>query len=151
MVVMKILSMLSWNVRCTCSARSRRMIKGVVLEHKINLFCLQETKCINWNSSLVSAVWKNANCGWLESPAAGLSGGLITVWDKSLYNLVNFSTGANWIKCTLLDLAEDITFHVVNVYSPQELSAKKSLWSELATLVCNSASKNCVLLGNLTA
>lgn len=66
MVVMKNLSMLSWNVRGTCSARSRRMIKDVVLEHKINLLCLQETKCSSWNSSLVSAVWKNTNCGWVE-------------------------------------------------------------------------------------
>lgn len=148
---MKNIALLSWNVRGSCSARSKRMIKDVVLEHKINLFCLQEIMCSRWDSISVTAIWKNSNCEWLDLPANGLSGGLIYVRNKSLYKLEEASKGANWIRCKLLDLSDDTVLQVVNVYSPQDINSKKLLWSQLANLASKLADEKVHFIGDFNS
>lgn len=116
---MKELSLVSWNVRGACSSISKRMIKDTVLEFKVNFLCLQETKNISWNSYSISQLWNSSCLQWEEIPSNGLAGGLLNVWDSSLFRLLEVVKFPNWMRCKMLGVLDGVIFHVINVYSPQ--------------------------------
>lgn len=129
---MKRLSLLSWIVRGAGSSISKKKkIKDSVSEFKVNFLYLQETKCCAWDVRSILSLWRTGDFAWADVPATGLSGGLLCVWDKTMYKLLNVELGANCLWCSLESMMDITRFHVINVYSPQELSDKKELWEKL--------------------
>lgn len=145
---MQYISSLSWNVIGACSAVSKRMIKDTILGNKVNILVLQETKCCQWNAVSIAAMWGNDFCGWSAIPASGLSGGLLCVWDKSLYNLEEEVIGLNWLRCKLSDQVSHESFHVINVYSPQNISDKRVLWEQLKQVLLTLKDDKVCLVGD---
>lgn len=60
-------------------------------------------------------------------PARGSAGGLLSVWDKSLFELLELSSDENWIRCKLEGYLDGVILQIIYVYSPQELDEKKRL------------------------
>lgn len=131
LIYMKYLSLLSWNVRGASSSILKKMTRDSVVQSKLNLLCLQETKCSASYVFSVSSLWRSGDFGWADIPDNGLSGGLLYVWDKAVYNLLYCVKGTNWIWCSLESLLENTKFHVVSVYSPQDHGDRKELWDKL--------------------
>lgn len=132
--------------RGMCSDRAKRMLKNVIQDNKVNFLCLQETKCASCTSSKIIQIWGNQDCDWVEVQSSDLSGGLLCIWNTSLYKVITVQTGFNWICFQMQSLV------VVNVYSPQDLQLKMSLWSQLYKFVrcwngiglCNLGDFNCI-------
>ncbi|KAL8533495.1 hypothetical protein ACS0TY_009773 [Phlomoides rotata] len=51
------------------------------------MVCLQETKREVVNAQFCESLWPNKDFGWVYSGSCGASGGLITIWKNSKFNL----------------------------------------------------------------
>lgn len=131
MLSMKNLILLSWNVRGTCNLGAKRMIRDTLSLHKINFVCIQETKCGKWNKGMVSTLWDADMHDWVDSESVGLAGGLLSSWDKSEFNLIKAEINERWIWCHMVNKEDKKEFHIINIYSAQDLSSKRRLWDDL--------------------
>lgn len=151
MLSMNNLILLSWNVRGTCNIGSKRMIKDTLRANKINFLCLQETKCGKWNNNMMGSLWDVDNHGWIESEGIGQAGGLLCSWDLSEFKLVKAEVNERWIWCHMLCQEKKREFHIVNVYSAQELNDKRRLWSELSQINTTLANVPCCFIGDFNS
>lgn len=73
---------LSWNVRGASNVTSRSNIRSVVMETKDTFLCIQESKCQSWGIKTLHSLGLGEDIGWLEVPTTGVSGGILSVWNK---------------------------------------------------------------------
>lgn len=91
------ISVLSWNVRGLSSSVNRNNVKRFVQELKPSFVCLQESMC-----SIKNDIWRfsmgvfDLSC-CVEVDSIGLSGGLISFWDPSIFKATCSSVGRHWI------------------------------------------------------
>lgn len=120
----------------------------MVLESKASFMCLQETKCLEWNERKLHSLGLGDFIGWVEVPPTGLSGGLISVWDLSVFSISHQEKARNWIwvkgECIALKLA----FSCINIYAPLGLQEKMQLWRELSNILSSVNVIPTMLLGD---
>lgn len=94
---------------------------------------------------LIKSIWGDAPCDYSYQPSVGASGGLITMWDKSLIDVCSSMSFAHVIVVSgrVILTGEDVV--VVNVYAPCEQIAKRDLWDRLVPLVM-SKNDSCLCL-----
>ena len=56
--------LLSWNVRGVNDSSKRKVIKAVIRNQKVDLFCLQETKIQSMNEGLVRSLGSGRFLDW---------------------------------------------------------------------------------------
>ncbi|KAK1365197.1 hypothetical protein POM88_040758 [Heracleum sosnowskyi] len=125
------IKLLSWNIRGFNNLVARKNVKSTVVRKKVNILCLQETKCSSWNTNLESTIWEDESHQWLSQNAEGLSGGLAVSWDTIVFQYMGHAQSKHWIWVQLKDLSNNFCFHVINIYAPQRPSLKKQLWNQL--------------------
>ncbi|KAD3641569.1 hypothetical protein E3N88_30793 [Mikania micrantha] len=64
----------------------------------------------------------------------GRLGGLLSIWDPSIFQKQDLISNQNYLMVSGSNTGFTETFHVLNVYGPQDLNAKKLLWDELEAL-----------------
>ena len=144
-------SFISWNVRGACSFLSRQHISNLIRLIRPSLVCLQETKCSKWSTKSVAQLGMGNNIEWIESPARGLSGGLITVWSKDYISISVSSFSQNWIMVRGINISNNIPFVCINVYAPQSATAKQLLWDNLSSMLLPFKDTHVCLLGDFNA
>lgn len=72
----------------------------------------------------------------------GLSGGIVSLWDPSIFFAVESIKGVGFLCIKGVWLKSKKTVCFVNVYAPQDLNEKKLLWNKLFDLI-NSDSNVC--------
>lgn len=77
--------MLSFNVRGLGGILKRREIKDLVRKERVDFVCIQETKKDSVDRRLVESIWGNENVDWVFTGANGLSGGLLSMWDRDVF------------------------------------------------------------------
>lgn len=68
-------SLLSWNVRGVGNMVSKGNLNIMVKKRRINILCIQETKCSSWNDTLKKSIWDLNSHDWVVQNSKGLSGG----------------------------------------------------------------------------
>ncbi|KAK1383696.1 hypothetical protein POM88_021431 [Heracleum sosnowskyi] len=63
----------------------------------------------------------------VDQSSDGVSGGLLTTWDKSLFKLVGAEKNQNWVWTTFQTEVTGHFIHIVNVYAPQNSTDKREL------------------------
>ena len=56
--------LLSWNVRGVNDSSKRKVIKAIIRNQKVDLFCLQETKIQSMNEGLVRSLGSGRFLDW---------------------------------------------------------------------------------------
>lgn len=115
------------------------------------IVCLPETKCGDWDKFMKSSVWEVETHGWLSSPSNGLSGGLLTSWDKSIVEYINHQQSENWILLEGMVVSSKIKFVCFNIYSPSNIPRKKILWENLSNIFWNHRDDPVVLIGDFNS
>ncbi|KAL8544569.1 hypothetical protein ACS0TY_004955 [Phlomoides rotata] len=125
---MKILSL---NSRGTNSFRKRRLIKALIRETKADMVCMQETKREVVNTQFCESLWPDKEFGWAYSGSRGASGGLITLWRKTAFNLSDqwSTSGALAIKEYWLE--EKVSINLINIYAYNDAKGQQLLWDDL--------------------
>ncbi|PWA98066.1 RNA-directed DNA polymerase, eukaryota, Reverse transcriptase zinc-binding domain protein [Artemisia annua] len=86
----------------------------------------------------LKTMWGNYSFDFACSMARGRSGGLITMWDTSLFIKSNLWCDDNFIVVQGKWTHLDDTFFMVNVYGPQDSTAKSLLWQRLHNFMSNN-------------
>lgn len=85
---MDLITFVSWNIRGASNSTNRLNLREVVKESQADFLCVQETKIQNWSESAIKQLRVGLNSGWAAVPATGLSGGLLSVWNFEIFQLL---------------------------------------------------------------
>lgn len=90
-----VINLLYRNIRGVNNRVFRKNVRDLVTHKKINLLCLQETKCNLWNEEIKNSIWDISAHGWITQNSEGMSGGLAISWDKSMFKCTSYATNKN--------------------------------------------------------
>jgi len=95
------------------------------------IVCLQETKLVVFDFSLVASLWGSSNCNFSFRPSKGASGGLLIMWDNKEVEVWSSVSRQHFllIQCKFVKSNED--FYLLNVYAPCGPREKEALWVSL--------------------
>jgi hypothetical protein len=119
------------NVRDLGSRVKRWKIRESIISEKLDFLALQESKLESVSDSLIHCLWNSTNCDWVFVPAVGNSGGVISIWRKSLFSLVFSFSGCGFVGVCLDGIVDHMRCFVVNIYAKCNLPEKRQMWSEL--------------------
>nr|GEV53904.1 RNA-directed DNA polymerase, eukaryota [Tanacetum cinerariifolium] len=113
----------------------KEWIKELNSKPRVNFLALQETKLERVSHMDVKLLWGNFNFQFISSDSNGSSGGILCVWETSVFKKDNATVSDNFIAIygTWLPSISKILFVVV--YAPQQLSMKRSLWDYITSLL----------------
>jgi mannosylglycoprotein endo-beta-mannosidase len=74
----------SFNIRGLGSRVKRRKVRELIALEKLDFLALQETKLEGVSGSLCSNLWGSVECDWEFVPSEGASGGILSLWRKTL-------------------------------------------------------------------
>ncbi|XP_023753430.1 uncharacterized protein LOC111901792 [Lactuca sativa] len=120
----------------------RSWLRNCRVQNQAFFVGLQETKSLEVKNKLDKQIWGSSNFQCDVIDPVGLSGGIASLWDPSLFQILESIKGEGFfaIKGLWLRLRKICCF--VNVYAPQEPWRKKALWNKLADLI-NSDAESC--------
>ncbi|GJS00381.1 RNA-directed DNA polymerase, eukaryota [Tanacetum coccineum] len=83
----------------------------------------------------IKAIWGNLNFDYVMSPSVGFSGGIVCVWDPSLFSKHHVSKSDYFVAIMGTWTPSSTKLLLISVYAPQELSEKRALWNYLRSLI----------------
>ncbi|GJR45107.1 RNA-directed DNA polymerase, eukaryota [Tanacetum coccineum] len=101
----------------------------------------------NVSDFVVKSFWGNMFFDYATSPARGRSGGILCVWDNSLFRKRSVKVSEYCLCVEGSWLATDTDLLFVSVYSPHDLSFKRVLWSFMANII-NQWNGEVVVMGD---
>ncbi|WOH08750.1 hypothetical protein DCAR_0728198 [Daucus carota subsp. sativus] len=112
---------------------------------------LQETKIKQWSTREITSLGLGSDVKWVESPANGMSGGILTLWRDEAFILSHQRSAANWIlvRGSSNFVVGGIAF--LNVYAPQATAEKRKLWEELLDIILTLKEKYIMVIGDFNA
>jgi hypothetical protein len=98
---------------------------------KVDFLALQESKLETFSDHACCALWGNSDCDWAALPSVGNSGGIISIWRKSIGTCA-FSVSGDGFVGVCLDLKEkQVRCCIINVYAKCNLADKRLFWENL--------------------
>jgi exonuclease III len=109
---------LDWNVRGINSQGRWDDLSNKISESNCNILCLQETKRENFDSSYLKNFCPRRMNQFVFSPSVGNSGGLITIWNSSVFSgrLISKSFFQITMEFTCTFSLQKI--YITNIYAP---------------------------------
>nr|GEY59455.1 RNA-directed DNA polymerase, eukaryota [Tanacetum cinerariifolium] len=113
----------------------KEWIKALTNSFKLNFLAIQETKMTSISHMDVKFLWGNSNYDYVYSESLGNSGGILCVWEASIFKKINITVSDNFIAIygTWLPTNSKILF--IAIYAPQQTSCKRKLWDCISTIV----------------
>ncbi|GJW17199.1 RNA-directed DNA polymerase, eukaryota [Tanacetum coccineum] len=108
---------------------------------------IEETKASTVLDMDVKMFWGNSCFEYAFSEALGLSGGIISMWDPSVFHFENHTVSDNFIALYGLWKPTKTKLLVISVYAPQALSEKRTLWNFLSLLISRWDGE-CLVMGD---
>jgi hypothetical protein len=109
----------------------KRKVRELVVGDKVDVLALQETKLEVISEALIHSLWGSDDCDWSYVPALGNSGGILTIWRKSIFDSVFSFSGCGFVGVCLEVIQDHCRCYVVNVYAKCNLTDKRRLWGEI--------------------
>ncbi|KAL8483186.1 hypothetical protein ACS0TY_026022 [Phlomoides rotata] len=95
------------------------------------MVCLQETKREVVNAQFCESLWPDKDFGWVYSGSCGASGGLITIWKNSKFNLHDQWRTKGALAINGVWLEEKVSINLINIYAKNDAKGQQLLWDEL--------------------
>ncbi|XP_021971729.1 uncharacterized protein LOC110866893 [Helianthus annuus] len=138
---------LSANIRGAGNPLKAVHIKELIKNNNISFVAIQETQFTDSAKLQVSSFWGNSVFESDMVDASGRSGGLLNIWDPSIF--VRKVTITNIFYLASIGELKNGggEINVVNIYAPHDNNLKKDLWLDLSNLM-NSYNGSWILLGD---
>jgi ribonuclease HI/exonuclease III len=137
----------SWNCRGMGSKKKEDALKDILKSSKASILLLQETKMSQQDVlRTLSKVWKGSQ-GVAEN-ARGASGGICTLWDASIFDMISSHTCMHWIHTKVHHKSTGCQVSLFNIYAPQILGEKIQCWDSLQTYLHQNNLPNIILGGD---
>ncbi|GKE12012.1 RNA-directed DNA polymerase, eukaryota [Tanacetum coccineum] len=110
---------LSLNVQGLGSKAKKDWIKELNNKHKVNFLSVQETKLDCISDMDVKVLWGNYKFEYTISEAVGNSGGILCVWDPSVFRKEHHVVSDNFVALYGSWVSNQASLLVVSIYAPQ--------------------------------
>jgi hypothetical protein len=122
---------MSLNLRGWGDLAKRRRLSSILNKGAFDMCLLQETKRALFTDTMIHNLWGHKDVRWVAKESNGLSGGILSIWNKDLFSFKYSFSGVcvEW-KAGLL--------YIVNIYSSCSMSGKRQLWSDLIAFKQNN-------------
>ncbi|GJR37206.1 RNA-directed DNA polymerase, eukaryota [Tanacetum coccineum] len=122
-------------------------IQELNTKHRVSFVALQETKMEKIDLFSIKELWGNFSFDYVFSPSVGFSGGILCVWDPSLFLKDNSTISDSFVAIRGTWIPSSTKILIISVYAPQELTEKRILWDYLRHMI-NDWDGECVILGD---
>ncbi|GKB43407.1 RNA-directed DNA polymerase, eukaryota, partial [Tanacetum coccineum] len=113
----------------------KEWIKEINFKHNINFLTLQETKMDKISHMDIKFIWGNSNYQFVVSDSVGNSGGILCVWESSVFKQDNATISDNFIALYGTWLPSNTKVLIVSIYAPQSNVLKRTLWEYISVLI----------------
>ncbi|XP_057730504.1 uncharacterized protein LOC130945825 [Arachis stenosperma] len=128
------MSFASWNVRGLAGIGKLSMVKSFRKKFNVQILGLVETKKEVVTKFDVVQLWGNDVVGWEFVKAEGASGGLLLMWDATVFKLSNCYKGVRWLCADGVLLKNNFRCAFCVVYGEHVREDKLVVWEELSFL-----------------
>ncbi|GJS12658.1 RNA-directed DNA polymerase, eukaryota [Tanacetum coccineum] len=94
-----------------------------------------ETKMDAMSHMDVKFMWGNSNYDFVCSDSLGSSGGILCIWEPSIFKKDNVTISDNFVAIYGTWLTNNVKVLLISVYAPQQPAYKRVLWEYLSTLL----------------
>ncbi|GJY19601.1 RNA-directed DNA polymerase, eukaryota, partial [Tanacetum coccineum] len=126
---------LSLNVQGLGSKAKKDWIKELNNKHKVNFLSVQETKLDCISDMDVKVLWGNYKFEYTISEAVGNSGGILCVWDPSVFRKEHHVVSDNFVALYGSWVSNQAKLLVVSIYAPQSITSKRLYIRRLSLVV----------------
>ncbi|GJS63377.1 RNA-directed DNA polymerase, eukaryota [Tanacetum coccineum] len=112
-----------------------------------NFLSVQETKLDCISDMDVKVLWGNYKFEYTISEAVGNSGGILCVWDPSVFRKEHHVVSDNFVALYGSWVSNQAKLLVVSIYAPQSITSKRSLWSYISSLI-SRWDGHCMVMGD---
>ncbi|XP_057248270.1 uncharacterized protein LOC130590237 [Beta vulgaris subsp. vulgaris] len=99
------------------------------------------------NSKIMRTCWKSSDVEWIFSPSRGNAGGILAIWDKTIFNVELKVIQQSWIALSGTFSTDSFECTLITVYNPCETTARAEVWKQIIEFQ-NSHSLPCLLIGD---
>nr|GEV29006.1 RNA-directed DNA polymerase, eukaryota [Tanacetum cinerariifolium] len=122
-------------------------IKELNVKHKVNFLSIQETKMDGISDMDVKLLWGNYKFEYIFSEAVGYSGGILSVWDPSVFRKKQHIISNNFVALYGSWIPNKVKVLMISIYAPQSLTCKRLLWSYISSLI-SRWNGECMFMGD---
>ncbi|KAK1420794.1 hypothetical protein QVD17_22660 [Tagetes erecta] len=79
---------------------------------------------------MATSFWGNNALQFDFVASVGRSGGLLNMWDPNIFSMQSSYKSRHLLLSSGTLIGSNTTLHILNIYAPQELPAKRDLWDE---------------------
>ncbi|XP_076905320.1 uncharacterized protein LOC143561049 [Bidens hawaiensis] len=128
------MNFLSLNIKGIGVESKAAWIRDIKLKEALSFIAFQETLAVDLESRQVARFWDNSSFDMEYVGATGRSGGLLCMWDSSVFKMSDSIKDRNFLllKGSIVG-CEDLVC-ILNVYAPQGMTEKKGLWNRILDL-----------------
>lgn len=108
----------------------RSRFKKIVIDNKVDFLMIQETKKDVSTENFVQSLWGSRKFEFTEVDAAGMSGGLMCIWNPEVFAVEGICSGRNFIIISGFIL-NSFPCVFANVYGPCQCSERLKVWESL--------------------
>lgn len=117
------------NLRGVGSVAKKKCVKRLIQKEGFDVCFFQETKRREIDVVDVSRMWGGYNFDWIAKSSSGLSGGLLTVWRKGVFEFLFSFSNSDFIGMAVK--MDNRIIYLINVYSGCAIRRKRELWSNI--------------------
>ncbi|GJZ47836.1 RNA-directed DNA polymerase, eukaryota [Tanacetum coccineum] len=100
-----------------------------------NIEAIIETKMDKMDLFSIKALWGNLSFDYAFCPSIGFSGGILCVWDPSLFVKENVTVSESFLAITGTWIPSTTKLLIISIYAPQDLNERRLLWDFLHHLI----------------
>nr|GEU49700.1 RNA-directed DNA polymerase, eukaryota [Tanacetum cinerariifolium] len=94
-----------------------------------------ETKMDTMSHMDVKFMWGNSNYDFVCSDSLGSSGGILCIWESSIFKKDNVTISDNFVAIYGTWLTNNVKVLLISIYAPQQPTYKRVLWEYLSVLL----------------
>lgn len=137
----------SWNLRGLGAKIKRNVLKKSLLTHEPWFAFIQESKLESISGIMMKTIWNNSDLEFCLSPSIGSSGGLLSLWKKSKFNMEFSRCERNWIAVGGCVLPSDFNCLLINIYNSCDNVEREETWNSLMEF-CSNSILPCLIAGD---
>ena len=126
---------ISLNIRGLGVEGKTKWISELINNNKALILGLQETKMDQVDEKVVHYMWGSESFGYAKVDAIGSSGGIITMWDNSWFSNTSALGEEGLLAVVGSWKGKKGLVGFINVYAPQDLDVKSSLWEKNSRII----------------
>ncbi|XP_048489751.1 uncharacterized protein LOC125491701 [Beta vulgaris subsp. vulgaris] len=137
----------TWNVRGLGKRIKRKVLRKMLLSVDPILAFIQESKLENVTPKLQNSFWSDNDLNIIASPSNGSSGGLISLWRPSKFQLTASRIETQWIGIEGIMVREDFQCLLINIYNSCDPLIRSNTWSAIEEF-CNTSHLPILIAGD---